>query len=77
MGSTCCKYIMDFSTDGCYDNPTQILGGDGHPGVYDNSEGLGMKIYCREVFQEGTGAVGENIGILSHDDSTNSKSKLI
>ena len=37
------------------------MGGDGHPGVYDNSEGLGMKVYRRKVFQEG---VGENTGTL-------------
>lgn len=40
---------LDFSTDGCYGYPTQMLGGDGHPGVYEN---IGMKVCGHEVFQD-------------------------
>ena len=47
---------MGFSTDGCYDNPEQILSGDGHPGVYNNSDATeGLSSYeGRKVFQKGT-----------------------
>lgn len=66
---------MGYSTNGCYDNPAQILG-QNQPGVYDNKEGLGLKDYRRKVFQEGSGAAGEKIGILTRDESIYSNTKL-
>ena len=44
--------------------------------MYDNKEGLGMKDYRRTVFQEGSGAVGDKIGILTRDESIYSNTKL-
>ena len=44
--------------------------------MYDNKEGLGMKDYHRKVFQEGSGAVNEKIGILYRDESIYSNTKL-
>lgn len=44
--------------------------------MYDNKEGLGLKDYRHKVFQEGSGAVGEKIGILTRDESIYSNTKL-
>jgi len=44
--------------------------------VYDNKEGLGLKDYHRKVFQEGSGATGEKIGILTRNESIYSNTKL-
>lgn len=44
--------------------------------MYDNKEGLGLKDYRGKVFQEGSGAVGEKIGIKTRVESIYSNTKL-
>jgi len=47
--------------------------GDDQPGVYDNKEGLCMKDYRRQVFEQGRGA--DRIGILTRNESIYSNTK--